>query len=193
MEHDYLPVSWEEYHSLAQKLASSILSHPKRDQEIIAISRGGLTLGHMLSDLLRLPIATITIQSYTDIQTQGSIRVTGKLHTSIAGKRILLVDDVADSGRTLIRARTYLKKFHPKDISTVTMFYKPRSVVRPDYFAQKTTKWILFPYEPTEMIFLITKSLEKSGKTKAHIQKFLENLNYTDEQIRFVRENHYSK
>ncbi len=186
----YLPISWVRYQTLAQKLAAAILDQQKPFDQIIAISRGGLTLGHLLSDFLRIPISVIAIQSYTDIQTQGEVTIMGKLQTSIAGKHILLVDDVSDSGKTFKRGVGYLKRCRPASITTVAMFYKPRSIFRPDYFAGQTGKWILFPYEKAEMILLITKNLEKEGKTKAQIQTFLEHLHFTDHQIAFVRKHH---
>jgi hypoxanthine phosphoribosyltransferase len=187
MEIQYLPLTWTTYHDLTRKLAASILSHSPQVNQIVAISRGGLTLGHLLSDFLRIPVATITIQSYTDIQKQGEIVITEPLKTNIREKHVLLVDDVADSGKTLVRATSYLRRFHPKSITVVTMFYKIRSTFRPDYFARTTNKWILFPYEPTEMIYQISTSLAKEGKSKAYIQNVLHKLKYTDDQIRFVR------
>lgn len=189
----YLSISWKTYHTSAQKLAATILDHDGALDEIVAISRGGLTLGHLLSDFLRIPISIITIQSYTDIQTAGVVNLTAKLQSSIKKKRILLVDDVSDSGKTLKRAVTYLKRAGAAHVTTVTMFYKPHSIVRPDYFAKETTHWILFPYEPTEMILLLTKQLEGSGKSKADVQKFLKTLTYTDDQIAFVRRHYLSK
>jgi len=188
----YLPISWDDYHTTAQKLAATILDHSEPIDKIVAISRGGLTLGHLLSDFLRTPISTMTIQSYTDIQTHGEIRITERLRTRIRGKHILLVDDVSDSGKTLVRATKYLKHLSPEKITSCTMFYKPRSVYRPDYFARQTTKWILFPYEPTEMILLISKQLQNEGKSKTAAQRFLEKLNFTDEQISFVRRHYLS-
>ncbi len=106
----YLPVSWKTYHTTVQKLAAAILKNDKSFDEIVAISRGGLTLGHLLSDCLRIPISTITIQSYTDIQTAGVATLTAKLQNSIKNKRILLVDDVSDTGKTLKRAIKYLHR-----------------------------------------------------------------------------------
>ena len=97
-----------------------------------------------------------------------------------------------DSGKTLKRAIEYLKHFGPTSITTVTMFHKPHSSYRPDYFARQTTKWILFPYEPTEMMLLISKKLIDEGKSKIYIQNFLEKLNFTDDQITFVRRHHLS-
>ena len=129
---EYLSISWSEYHSFSQKLAAAILDNHKPVDEIVAISRGGLTFGHLLTDLLRIPISTITIQSYTDIQKQGELMITQKLPKSVRNKHILLVDDVADSGKTFIRAMKYLKRFGPKSITTVAMFLKPHSVFRPD-------------------------------------------------------------
>ncbi len=187
MNIQYLPLTWITYHDLARKIAATILQHNAEVNQIVAISRGGLTLGHILSDFLRIPVATFTIQSYTDIKTQGELTITEPLKTRINGKHVLLVDDVADSGKTLIRATKYLKRFKPASIKVVTMFFKPHSTFRPDFFAQNTTKWILFPYEPTEMIMSITKSMQSEGKSKSEIQELLSSLGYTDDQIRFVR------
>jgi len=187
MDIQYLPVDWQTYHDLTRKLSASILSHAPKVDHIVAISRGGLTLGHLMSDFLRIPIATFTIQSYTDIQTNGELVITEPLKTKIAGKHVLLVDDVSDTGKTFLRAKKYLKRFRPKNITTMSMFYKPHSVYRPDFVAQTTSKWILFPYELTEMILAITRGMEKRKKSKAEIQKLLHSLHYTPEQIRFVR------
>ncbi len=190
MRIQYLPVTWSDYHVLSQKIAAAILTHEKPYDLIIAIGRGGLTFGHLLSDFLRIPISSITIQSYSDIQKQGEVVLTQGLSSRIDNKRILLVDDIADTGTTLKRAVSYLKDFHPSHITTATIFYKPHSSVRPDYFAKQTTKWILQPFEVTEWVYTFTKKMEQEGKTKADIQRFLESLGYSDDQIKFVRRHH---
>ena len=187
MATEFLPVNWNLYHTLAQNLAATILTQKESPDEIVAISRGGLTLGHLLTDFLHIPISTIAIQSYVDIQSQGELTITIPLQKSIKGKRVILVDDVADSGKTLLRAVEHLKESDPLKITTVTMFYKPRSSFKPDYFAQETTKWILFPYEPTEMIQLLTTQMEKEGKSQEEVNVFLKQLEYSDDQIAFVR------
>lgn len=190
MSVQYLPVSWKDYHVLTQKIAATILAHDTPFDIIVAIGRGGLTFGHLLSDFLRIPICSITIQSYTDIQKQGEVHITEELSLGISGKRVLLVDDIADTGTTLKRATLYLRGFDPSTITTATLFYKPHSSVRPDYFAKQTTKWILQPFEVTEWIYTFTKKMSGEGKSKADIQAFLESLGYTDDQIKFVRRHH---
>lgn len=178
MNVQYLPISWETYQHHATKLAATLLETDTTFDEIVAIARGGLTLGHLLTDSLRLPICSITIQSYTDIQKQGELRITAKLGKHISGKRILLVDDIADSGKTLKRAVSYLKRFHPASITTVTMFYKPQSVFRPDYFVEETKKWVIFPTEITETILLLRNKLSND--------ELLE-LGFTHKQIAFAQ------
>ena len=191
MSISYIPVNWTTYHDNARKIAATILSHNTTPiDRIVAITRGGLTFGHLLTDFLRVPIATFTIQSYSDIQSQGETKITEPLSVSIKDHHILLADDVSDTGTTFLRAIAYLKRFKPKKITTVAMFYKPHSVYRPDYFADQTSKWILFPYEPTEMILNITRGMEKEKKSKAEIQKKLMSLKYTPDQIKFVRKYH---
>lgn len=192
MSVEFISPSWSTYHKLAQKLATQVLESGKSIAEIIAISRGGLTLGHLLSDLLRIPISTISIQSYTDVQAQGEITITGKLQKPIKDKSILLVDDVSDTGKTLVRAISYLKKSRPVSISTATLYYKPHSIYKPDFFAAKTSKWILFPYEPTEMIKLLIKKLDKQKKSREEIRRYLSSLHYTESQIEFVYRFHLS-
>ncbi|MEK7533058.1 MAG: phosphoribosyltransferase family protein [Patescibacteria group bacterium] len=191
MKIQYLPVTWKDYHVLCQKIAAAILNHEKRPfDEIVAIGRGGLNVGLIMSDFLRIPLSSITIQSYTDIKKHGVMTITEKLGKSIEGSHILLVDDNADSGKTFIRAIEYLKTFHPASITTASLFYKPWSTYQPDYFAKRTTRWILFPHEVTEWIYTFTQKMEKEGKSKADIQTFLESLGYSDSQIKFVRRHH---
>lgn len=187
MADQYLSVTWNEFHSLSLLLAQQILESNKPIDEIVAIARGGLSLGLILTDFLQKPISTITIQSYTDIQKQGELTITSKLGKAIMEKSVLLVDDIADSGKTFLRAIRYLKKFRPASITTTALFYKPHSTFKPDFFAKETSAWILLPHEVTEWIKTFTEKMEAEGKSKTEIQKFLKSLGYTDSQIAFVQ------
>ncbi|MEK7543717.1 MAG: phosphoribosyltransferase family protein [Patescibacteria group bacterium] len=192
MAGQYLPVTWNEFHSLSLLLAEQILEHKTPIDEIVAIARGGLSVGLILTDFLQKPISTITIQSYTDIQKQGELTITSKLGKQIRGKHILLVDDIADYGKTFKRAIRYLKTFHPASITTAALFYKPHSVYKPDFYAKQTSAWILQPHEVTEWVTTFTTTMMKEGKSKADIRAFLIHLGYTTNQIEFVN-NHYHK
>jgi len=183
---DYLPVSWDDYHSLARQLAEKILSDKVKIDEVVAISRGGLTFGHLMTDLLRVPISTFTIQSYSNLLEKGEVTITKPLATPLNGKRILLTDDVSDTGTTLKRAIEYLKMFSPKKIYTLTMFFKPHSIYKPDYFAKTTSAWIMFPYEPVETVINIVKGMKKDGKSDNEIKKLLDSLHCNPDIIKFA-------
>mgnify|MGYP001568729843 FL=1 len=187
METQYLSVTWNEYHSLSLLLAEKILFIKTPLDEIVAIARGGLSLGLILTDFLQKPISTITIQSYTDIKKQGLVQITSKLGKPIRDKNILLVDDIADSGKTFARAISYLGTFRPKSITTASLFYKPHSTYKPDFFAKETARWILLPHEVTEWIKTFTEKMQSEGKSKTDIQNFLASLSYTESEIDFVR------
>lgn len=187
MADQYLSVTWNEFHSLSLLLAEQILKSKKPIDEIVAIARGGLSLGLILTDFLQKPISTITIQSYTDIKKQGLVQITSKLGKPIRDKNILLVDDIADSGKTFKRAISYLQESHPTSITTASLFYKPHSTFKPDFFAKETDRWILLPHEVTEWVKTFTEKMMSEGKFKAAIQKFLKSLGYTDSQIVFVQ------
>lgn len=190
MADQFLSVTWNEFHSLSLLLAGQILTSKTPIDEIVAIARGGLSIGLILTDFLAKPISTITIQSYTDIEKQGEVHITSKLGKQIKGKNILLVDDIADSGKTFLRAIKYLKKFLPASITTAALFYKPHSVFHPDFYAKETSLWILLPHEVTEWITTFTASMTKKGKSKTEIQSFLASLGFTLSQISFVNK-HY--
>lgn len=58
-------------------------------------------------------------------------------------KKVLIVDDVADTGKTLYD----LKNFYETDFITATLHYKPRSIIKPDFYIEETTKWCCYPWE----------------------------------------------
>ncbi len=190
MDTKYLSINWQQYHEFAQKIAGEILKDKIPLDEIVAIARGGLTLGLILSDFLRIPISAITIQSYTDIQKHGVLQITAKLGKRIYHKHILLVDDIAEYGRTFRRAVNYLQRFKPASIITAALIYKPHSQFQPDYFGKQTKLWTLQPHEVTEWITTFSAKMKKEGKSEKEVNKFLLAQGYTQKQISFIQK-HY--
>lgn len=176
----FLPVSWNEYFRLVNKLADEIISSKQRYDRIVGITRAGLTLGHFLSDALSLPVSVFTIKSYVDIGKQENLEVTEKLSADIKGHKVLLVDEVSDTGKTFLKAIPYLKTKKPKNITTATIFLKPHSKFIPNFHVEETSKWILFPYEFTENAILLKNTLEKEGKV---VIPNLLKLGYKEEDI----------
>lgn len=134
---------------MIKKLAKKIDYKP---HYLIGIARGGLIPLRFLSDMLHNPnIAVLRIEFYKKIgETHDSPKITQDIGIDIKEKKVLLVDDVADSGRSLAVAKEHLYKKGASEVRCATLHYKPSSVVKPEYFVEKTEKWIVYPWEVEE-------------------------------------------
>ena len=115
---------------------------------IIAIARGGLTLSHHLAEKFEIrAVFTINAISYEQTQKKEELKVFN-IPDLQNFKSVLVVDDISDSGDTFIKVLNVLQKRY-KDINfkTLSIFYKPSSKFKPDFYFHKTTKWIKFFWE----------------------------------------------
>ena len=102
--------------------------------------------------------------------------------------KILLVDDVADSGKSLQLVYEHLLK-KAKEIKTLTIFYKPWSSILPDYYVKETRAWIVFPWEFHETVEWVVKKIIDEGGTLKKVKNDLREMGFDSAIIeRFVRE-----
>ena len=116
---------------------------------IIAISRGGLTLAHFLGERLDIRrVYSINSISYNGNEKLKEINIFG-IPNLESEQTILIVDDIADSGRTLNKVINILQDRYPdREFLTFTIFYKESSIIKPNYFIyQAKDKWINFFWE----------------------------------------------
>jgi len=150
-----LNVSWEEYNRLVERLALKVHDSGWPFNQIICIARGGLRVGDVLSRIYEVPLAILSTHSYT--AEGGTIRgqlVIAEHMTMTAprlGERVLLVDDMVDSGHTLEAVfKSLPARFpHIADIRTAVVWYKGHSVFKPDYYVDYLPEnpWIHQPFE----------------------------------------------
>jgi hypothetical protein len=147
-------ISWSSFYDLARRLARKIRDSGYQPEVIVAIGRGGYVPGRILSDLLgQMDLTSFKIEHYHHARKQHAARVRYPLATDVAGRRVLLVDDVADSGETFAVALKHLNsRGAPAEIRSAVLHYKTISPYVPDYYAQKVLKWrwIIYPWAVTE-------------------------------------------
>jgi len=141
--------SWEEVHDMSLKIAKSVKG---KVDVVVGVLRGGYFPAHLIADALGLEIYVLRIKSYAGIGKRGKAKVLVPLIGDVEGKRVLLVDDVCDSGATLALAKEYLKFYSPSDVLTATLYVKPSCSERPDFWAKETEKWIVFPWDAIETL-----------------------------------------
>lgn len=136
---------------------------PKKTS-IVAITTGGLIPATILAKLLKIKeIYTIGYSSYKG-RVRNQLKRTTKLYEKIDSELIILVDDIVDSGNTMVTALTDIQKAtnFNQQIFTVVLHYKPFSDFLPDLYAHKTTQWIEYPWEKFEKIKLYAPNSTKS-------------------------------
>lgn len=168
----YIAPSWEEMGELCFELSKKIdKSHLKFDR-LIALAKGGLTWSRTIFDYLNIPqIAVFQLAFYTQIaKTSSQPVIIQSLPVTVENERLLVFDDVADSGETLKTANEYLKICGAGKITTASLFVKNWVEILPDFYAQKTDAWIIFPHEVREMISLLYKNWTKEKLSKKEIK-----------------------
>ncbi len=142
-------LTWEGFGTAGRELAQQVADSGFDPEIVIAVARGGLLPAGQLAYALGLKLAdAINVEFYTDVHETlpDPVLLAPMLDTeAIHGKRLLVVDDVADSGRTLALVLDLLRGMGA-DARSAVLYLKSASVVAPDYAWKRTDQWIVFPW-----------------------------------------------
>ena len=157
--------SWDQTYDMLISLALQVKRSSFRPEVIVGVSRGGWPPARVMSDLLgNQNLANMKVVFYKDIGVRNKRPViTQPVTSEVSGKRVLVVDDVSDSGHSLRVVSRHLRRKGARDVRVCTLYFKPHSISIPDYYATKTTKWVIFPWERLEAVRLIAK---KAGSNR---------------------------
>jgi uncharacterized protein len=144
-------ISWPEYGNLAEALAEKVRSRGERFDLVIGIARGGLPVAMVVSDHLGVRIDFINVKSYGGIAQRSTPRILSTLTEGINGKNILVVDDLVDQGDTMEMVKKHLSGQNPRLLQAAVLFKKPWSKIEPDYYLEVVDKWVVFPFELSEV------------------------------------------
>lgn len=156
-----LYVSWSDYHQTIEQLAVKVYQSGWQFNQVVCLARGGLRVGDIISRIYRQPLAILATSSYTGPGKQERQTLTFSRHLTMTtveiGSRLLLVDDLVDSGITLQQSIPWLQRQYGnqiEEIRTAVLWYKGRSVFVPDYYVEylPDNPWIHQPFEPYETL-----------------------------------------
>lgn len=149
MTEDRERLTWDAFGSATRELARDIHRHGFAPDAIVGIARGGLPLAGALGYHLDVKmLGSLNVEFYTGVEERldEPIVLPPTLdRQSLVGKRVLLADDVSDSGRTLAMVSQLLQS-SGSEVRTVCLYSKPGTVLEPDYVWKRTDRWILFPW-----------------------------------------------
>ena len=157
-----LIVEWDEYKNIVEKLAIEIHKNYK-PTVLIGIMRGAAPIIDILSRILKLPIAYIVIQSYSGQgmeDKQGQLMFAREISSLANDKdfsKVLLIDDLSDTGLTLNKSIEWLKNYGPtkdyiNEVKTACLWKKKSSTFEPDFCPVRldSDPWIVQPTEHYE-------------------------------------------
>jgi hypoxanthine phosphoribosyltransferase len=116
--------------------------------------------------------------------------LTQEISIRVANRKVLIVDDIIDTGESMKVVREHIMEKMASEARIATVFYKPWSIIMPDYFEKETTYWVVFPWEVKETIRWIVKTskdretprekeitkLKKAGISAELVNRFLKEL-----------------
>ncbi len=149
----FIAPSWEDIEELSYRIAKQIVDKNIQIDSIVAILRGGWIPARIIADLLGIEeIGVLGIKFYKSIETRKEQPIiTHPLILDIYDKNVLVVDDVADTGKSLSIAIELIRLYGPRNLYTATIYVKPASIFTPDFYAETTSAWIIFPWEKAEL------------------------------------------
>jgi hypoxanthine phosphoribosyltransferase len=148
-------ISWDGYHRAIERLALIVHESGWKFDQVLCLARGGMRPGDIFSRIFDLPLAILSTSSYREGTgtRRGDLDIASYITMTkgpLAG-RILLVDDLVDSGVTLEKVQSHLKTNFPAviEVRSAVIWYKACSTLRPDYYLEylETSPWIHQPFE----------------------------------------------
>jgi hypoxanthine phosphoribosyltransferase len=169
--------TWNQIYDMLLNLAERIRKDRFRPDIIVGISRGGWPPARILSDLLSNPnLANVRAEFYLGFsETKDEPSLTQPLSMDVFDKRILIVDEVADTGKSLRLVREHIVQQGARELKILTVYYKPWSAVKPDYYSKETNDWVVFPWEIKETIGkILRRSHERGQRIEVEAKKLVE-------------------
>jgi len=156
---------------LLLELAEKIRESGFKPDMIVGVSRGGWPPARVMSDLLdNTNLANVRVEFYIDVyKTIREPVITQQVSVSAKDKCVLVVDDVTDSGKSLRLVCEELLK-EAREVRTATLYHKPWSCFRPDFYARETDAWIIFPWEYRETVKKLGEKMLDSGMSLSEVE-----------------------
>ena len=145
-------LTYELFGVAVREIAQQVVDSGYEPDLVLAIARGGLGLGMGLGYALDVKnLSTVNVEFYTDVDERLEVPIMlppTPDAVDLSGLKILIADDVADTGRTLETVQQFCAG-HVAEARTAVVYEKPWTVINPEYVWRRTDRWIDFPWSST--------------------------------------------
>lgn len=175
-------MDWSLFYDLSKEVAKKINTSGYKPDLIIGLARGGWVLARVLCDLVGVKdLVSLKVEHWGVTATpDGKAKLKYPFNIDLTGKRVLVVDDITDTGESMRIAVDYIQSLKPSEIKTVALRHIAGSKFLPDYFAEEIAwRWVIFPWNFVEdMSNIVPKILGSVGSDVdfAYIKRKLKQL-----------------
>ena len=168
-------VWWERLYELCFRLYQKIVNSGFIPDVIVGVARGGWVPARILSDLFfTKETANVKVDLYRGIYArEPEPKISQSMPKDMQWEHPLLVDDIADTGDSLIAAMNHLEELGYENIRTAALHFKPWSSIVPNYYIIKTQAWVVYPWELKEFTYELASQLSEEGKSHQDIESQL--------------------
>jgi hypothetical protein len=164
---------------MVEKLYEQIKKDKYKPDVIIAVARGGFYPARILCDYLRVDeMLAIDVKHYDVTKRRhGPAEILTEFDADLKGKKVLVVDDISDTGDSLKVVVEYIQKLGPGQLKTATLHARKTTNFTPDYFAEELLDdtWMTHPWTlHEELTHFSTSVLREKPKTTNEIKKELQ-------------------
>ncbi|MFH0896751.1 MAG: phosphoribosyltransferase, partial [Candidatus Bathyarchaeota archaeon] len=143
-------VTFQEVYEMMKKVSDEVKTSGYKPTTIVGLARGGWVPARLMCDFLGITdLISLKVEHWLQTgKTKDEATICYPLTGDMKGKKILIVDDITDTGKSLITSLEYLERLNSEEVRVATMQYIPQSKYKPDYFAEeiKVWKWFIYPW-----------------------------------------------
>jgi hypoxanthine phosphoribosyltransferase len=184
-------MDWGLFYSLSREVARKIIESGYRPDFVVGLARGGWCLSRVLCDFLGVKdLVSLKVEHWgVTAHPDGMARLKYPFEIDLTGRRVLVVDDITDTGESLRIATEYVKMLNPAEVRTAALRHITGSKFTPDYYGDEITwRWVIFPWNYTEdMCNIVPKAAEGASGTAEIKRRLKDNHDIDMEEPEITR------
>ena len=157
-------MSWDLFENLSKKVAERIKESGYQPDFMVGLARGGWVLSRVLCDYLGVKdLVSLKVEHWGVTATpDGKAQIKYPFDIDLSGREVLVVDDITDTGESMMIAAEYVQSKNPAQIKTAALRHIEGSKFKPDFYGDIITwRWVVFPWNYVEdMCNIIPKASE---------------------------------
>jgi hypoxanthine phosphoribosyltransferase len=140
-------VSFDEIYEMTSKLADTVIESGFEPELLLAIARSGFIPGRLMSDFMGNPnLYCLKVEHWLDTTAEHmeDATIPHKIPLPVKGKRVLVIDDLVDTGRSAIHTMKFVRDQDATNVKLAVMLYLTNSEIEPDFYTIKQKEWVWF-------------------------------------------------